>query len=331
LNLFTQSNSDQAYLMDMQGNMLREWILPRRKVHWDSPIAERQGFTGWRSVQVDPELNLTVIYDYLGIAKLDAYSNPVWLNRNGAHHSFFVTPGGDIYTLTSRLETIPDIHPTQPLICDYVAVIDSSGVQKAEYSVIEIIMNSGYGYLLPSVAHENPVYPIDLLHTNSIEVIDGSDISASPGVFKKGNVLLSIRNISTIMIVDLEEKAVRWIWGPSNIIYQHTPRIVPGPHILLFNNGVSRSSVLEMDPFTYEILWKFSGAKDSPLSSRIYGACQRLPNSNVLITDSLQARALEVTQAGEIVWIYQAPSGDNNRLPALFEMRRYPPDYFRGL
>ncbi len=330
LNLFTMSNADKAFLSDMQGKIIWEWKLPREKVVWDSTIAQRQGFMGWRSVRADPRLNLIVIYDYLGIVKLDARSNPVWINRNGAHHSFFVTPGGEIYTLTSRLESLPEIHPRVPLITDSITVLGPAGRQRKEYSILDLLLSSGYGYLIPSVAHETPEYPIDLFHANTIEVLDGSGESVSPTIFKKGNVLLSLRNISTILIADLEEKAVRWIWGPSNIAYQHTPRMVPGPHVLLFDNGTSRSSVIEVDPIANRILWKFTGPQDAPLSSRIYGACQMLPNGNVLVTDSLQARAMETTKDGEIVWTFKAGAGDNKRLPALYEMRRYSPDYFRG-
>jgi hypothetical protein len=329
LNLFTLSNADKAFLSDMQGKLIWEWKLPRERVVWDSTIARRQGFMGWRSVHADPRLNLTVIYDYLGIVKLDARSNPIWINRNGAHHSFFVAPGGEIYTLTSRLESVPEIHPRVPLIVDHIEVLGPAGRKRADYSILDLLLSSGYGYLIPSVAHETPEYPIDLFHANTIEVLDGSDESVSPTIFKKGNVLISLRNMSTILIADLGEKAVRWIWGPSNIAYQHTPRIVPGPHVLLFDNGTSHSSVVEVDPMTNRILWKFTGPKDSPLSSRIYGACQMLPNGNVLVTDSLQARAMETTKDGEIVWTFLAGAGESTRLPALYEMRRYGPDYFK--
>jgi hypothetical protein len=54
-------------------------------------------------------------------------------------------------------------------------------------------------------------------------------------------------------------------------------------HLLIFNNGIKRSSVLELDPIANRVVWKY---EDDTFYSRMRGSVQRLPNGNTLITES---------------------------------------------
>jgi hypothetical protein len=65
--------------------------------------------------------------------------------------------------------------------------------------------------------------------------------------------------------------------------------------------------VLELDPITQQLVWRYEGASEQPLQTRVMGACHRLPNGNTLIVETAKGRALEVTMEGEIVWEYVNP------------------------
>jgi hypothetical protein len=66
--------------------------------------------------------------------------------------------------------------------------------------------------------------------------------------------------------------------------------------------------VIEVNPSTNEIAWKYQEASaDNFYSSRISNA-QRLPNGNTLINEGLFGRFFEVTPAGEVVWEYVIPT-----------------------
>ena len=330
LSLFTAGHADTALLIDEVGSIVHDWSLPRDNVWWDSPLAQRQEFIGLRAATALPDYSLIAIYDYLGIVKVDRNSRPVWVLRNGAHHDFWVTERGDIYLLTHHQEPRPEIHPVVPSVVDSITILSSDGQVSDSRSIVDIVQASPFAFLLPSVNDRHLEYAVDLLHTNSIQVFDGSAVHLDSRLFAEGNVLISLRNISTLMIIDSSLSEVLWAWGPSNLTYQHSARLLPGGTILVFDNGHEISSVLEIDPTSYYRRWVYWGTDDDRLRSRIYGACQRLDNGNTLITDSMQGRALEVTPDKRVVWAYQTPPLPDGRVPVLYGMKRFDRSFFKS-
>ena len=76
---------------------------------------------------------------------------------------------------------------------------------------------------------------------NTIRPIDGRLVDKYP-MFKKGHILVSMREIHTIAIVDPEQEKVTWaltgMWR-----YQHEPRLLENGNLLLFDNrGVTMES-----------------------------------------------------------------------------------------
>jgi hypothetical protein len=108
--------------------------------------------------------------------------------------------------------------------------------------------------------------------------------------------------------------AVVWELGAPPLNGQHAPAPLANGHLLLFDNGPHRldenlnySRVIEVDPATNEIVWKY---QDNPVynffSSRQSNA-QRLPNGNTLICEANFGRFFEVTMDGNVVWEYVNP------------------------
>jgi hypothetical protein len=180
-------------------------------------------------------------------------------------------------------------------------------------------------------------YYRDLLHPNTVAIFDGSQAHRSE-IFKKGNVLISLRNISTIAIIDPEKREI--VWALANAWkYQHEPVLLENGHILVFDNHAAhltstsaeeRSRIVEFDPLTQQIYWEYPGDKTTPFFSSLQGSNQRLPNGNTLITESDYGRVIEVTPEKEIVWEFNNPhtAGDNNEFVAVIpEMIRISPDF----
>jgi hypothetical protein len=65
--------------------------------------------------------------------------------------------------------------------------------------------------------------------------------------------------------------------------------------------------VLEIDPATMEIVWKFQEARVADFFSPRLSNAQRLPNGNTLINEGWFGRFFEVTSDGDIVWEYVNP------------------------
>jgi len=185
----------------------------------------------------------------------------------------------------------------------------------------------------------NPMVSIgDWTHTNTIQALpENKWYDAGDSRFKPGNVLVSPRSLDTILIVDRESKEIVWKYTgdyKGGLSGQHEPNMIrkglPGAgNILVFDNGASPTKslahagetyVLEINPTTKEIVWKYENGQD--FHSKYRGTVQRFPNGNTLICDSDGHRGFEVTKEGEIVWEYAVPR------PTRFgRCYRYPYDY----
>jgi outer membrane protein assembly factor BamB len=89
---------------------------------------------------------------------------------------------------------------------------------------------------------------------------------------------------------------------------------LPNGSILIFDNGAHRlddsmpfSRVIEVNPATNQIGWKYQDKPAWNFFSPRMGNAQRLPNGNTLVCESSYGRVFEVTQEGEIVWEYVNP------------------------
>ena len=67
------------------------------------------------------------------------------------------------------------------------------------------------------------------------------------------------------------------------------------------------SRVIEVDPATNQIVWKYQEANLHNFFSPRISNAQRLPNGNTLINEGFFGRFFEVTSAGDVVWEYVNP------------------------
>jgi hypothetical protein len=152
--------------------------------------------------------------------------------------------------------------------------------------------------------------------------------------------LISVRSTDTLMFVRKRDGAIIWRSPKGLVNTQHDPAITAKGTILVFDNGFTRlpnpyplygSRVVEIDPRTNTLLWKFDGGPGVMDKFTFYGAlvggAQPLPNGNVLITDGPRGHMFEVTHAGEIVWDMISPytTKSTGAFPInfLFKARRY--------
>jgi len=129
-----------------------------------------------------------------------------------------------------------------------------------------------------------------------------------------GDILASYRPTATVVRISRKTGKILWKLGPPTVAGQHAPTLLANGNILIFDNGVHRlddsvpySRVIEIDPVTNEIVWKYQDKPTWNFFSPRMGNAQRLPNGNTLITESSFGRFFEVTREGEIVWEYVNP------------------------
>jgi hypothetical protein len=329
LNLMTSGHGTEAILMDMEGTVLHRWsagfdeLYPDRR---DDRKTRHPGRDFWRRAALYPNGDLLVIFEGIGLAKLDAASQPLWVSEIPAHHDLQIMPDGSIYVLTRRATIRRGHHRGQPFLEDFVVVLDADGQVVREVSLFDALLASPYAELYRR--QKNPAR--DVFHTNSLEVL-----MPSPGLrlpeFQPGRVLVALPMLDATAVVDLDEERVVWA-HQGEYRFHHDPSLLANGRLLIFDNkgNAGRSRVLELDPVTGEIAWEFAGSPERPLHSDTSSTAQRLPNGNTLITESETGRALEVTRYGETVWEFVSPyrAGSHDELVAtLFEVLRLPPDF----
>ena len=222
-----------------------------------------------------------------------------------------------------------------PAIIDYITVFSPSGEIKREFSLYNIfkedipLSNIVYHYFQMARCVLDPQtfvrmftfsksqnerrqvlqrIEFDVLHNNNIQIMD-RDIQ---GLCRKGNLLLSARNINLVAIVDLEKEKAIWKWGQGVIEWQHNPSLLENNNILIFDNGTQRgySRIIELNPFIKQIVWEYKEKPSQNFFSPWGGSCQRLPNGNTLICSSGGGYVFEVTKECEKVWEFYNPQVD---------------------
>jgi len=311
LNLYSSRKRHEAFLIDNKGKVIHQWRYP-------SPA--------WQHVELMPDGSVLALLKDRWLMKLDVDSQLLWQYDARVHHDLGLDADGNVFVLTRRPEERPDLSEHYAILVDYVTVLSPEGELLYELDLLQILRDSPYAFLLPATTHlrprkdsDNPARDLDLLHTNHVEVFDGS---LDDPLFARGNLLVSMRNINSIAILDGQTHEIVWLWGPSNVIFQHHPVLLDDGHILLFDNGRKRSRVIELDPLTREIVWSYGPRKG--FFSKTRGANQRLPNGNTLITESDTGYVFEVTPSGKRVWQFANPDvDDQSTRMAIWRMTRF--------
>jgi len=127
-----------------------------------------------------------------------------------------------------------------------------------------------------------------------------------------GKVIVSFRQLSTIMILDWPSGDVLWKWGRPYVSCQHSPTITPEGTLLAFDNGAhhpiqSKSRVVEVDIKAKKIIWQYFGIPAYSLYSGHIAGAERLHNGNTFICEGESGRLFEITKAGNYVWEWNSP------------------------
>ena len=129
-------------------------------------------------------------------------------------------------------------------------------------------------------------------------------------------MLVSLKLLDAVAIVDPDAGQVVWtllgLWHA-----QHSAHLLVNGHILLFDNfGTMRmaSRIIEVDPFTQEIVWSYGGRSQEDLLSTTAGWVERLAGGNTLITESNSGRVIEVTPDKRVVWEFVNPNRVGKRV-----------------
>ena len=252
--------------------------------------------------------DLVFNFEKLGMVRVTACGEVVWRLAYQTHHSMHLDESGNLWvsgvvTHETPVERFPNFEP--PFEEDTVLEVSPDGEILSEISVFEVLQENG----LLGLLYMNSVRELsgNVLHLNDVETFPSS---LDEGVFKHGDVMLSLRNINTVAVFDPETGEIRYS-DTGNVLRQHDPDFVDGNSVTVFDNNnlapigsdhYSRIVKISAVDDSLEVL--FSGTEAEPFYTYIMGKHQWLPNGNGLLTESNRGRAIEVDEEGRVVWEY---------------------------
>jgi hypothetical protein len=275
--------------------------------------------------------DLTFNYDALGLIQVDICGRPKWRLPQRTSHSLYRDEAGNFWT--SDLEVSRRSDPAQPSLkapfLDYrVIEVSPDGHVLKAIPLTELLIRNGYPGFLYMTANDQRD-PGDTLHVNSVELFPAK--LRSP-YFNPGDVMVSFRNVDTIIVFDPKTLAIKMITS-GQFVRQHDPHFLNGSTITVFNNndvnapkelGSTKVVAWSVKDRTSRVL--FEGTPAHPFYTRQMGKQYTLPNGDLLLTEAEAGRALEVDPRGEVIWEYfnQVRPGV---LGTLTDAQRIPPEF----
>ena|SRR3989338_692311 len=245
----------------------------------------------------------------------------VWKKNFAIHHELLLTPQNTIITF------IKEMHPYKGRNIDFCVIVecDMKGKELSRWSTWNNLkklkklhppleLERPKVFFLPETAKRKNPSPwggnYDYYRLNSLQIIPKNVLGEKDKRFQEGNWLISFRHGSMILILDKDSKEVVWKCISNDIKEdiegQHCPKILENGNLLVFDNGRYRgwSRIIEINPISYEIVWEYRADNFFSLSE---GYVEKLPNNNLLVTESEKGRVFELTPEKEIVWEYYHP------------------------
>jgi len=256
--------------------------------------------------------DLVVNFEHLSTVRLNACGDVVWKHDNLGHHSLFEAEDGTIWTSAERYLTSGATDHAKiatPYHAWTAQQIAPDGTILQTIDVTEVLARNDLSGLmhLASINNLDTTVRGDTLHLNDVEIFPAS---AKSDLFAPGDLMLSLRNINTIMVIDPATLAIKWR-ETGGFLRQHDPDFRSDGSILLFDNnnlstehGDGSSRILRIVPETGEKQVLFEGTTDTPFYTAIMGKQQSLDGGGIMVTSSLEGRAIEIDAAGQPVWSY---------------------------
>lgn len=332
-----------TYLIDVEGNIVHTWeseytaglysqLLPNGNLMRGGKIKQEPGFCkigGASGIVQELDWDGNVVWEY----KLFTPGKELH------HHAFHRMPNGNTLILAwegiSKKDVLakgrdPKTVPEQVIQgkivhkdfwIDFIREVDKSGKTAWEWHAFDHIGKGpkklDINYKLPDpVGHTYPNF--DWTHCNTVGYIPDTD-----------QVILNSRNFSEFFLINHKSGEIEFRWGnPSThgagkrpgwydngdqkVFGSHHANLLDNGNILVFDNGSeraegNRSSVVEVNINTGEIVWQYTSKNTSNFFSFRQGACQRLPNGNTFITSTDEGHLFEVTKDKEVVWDFVNP------------------------
>jgi hypothetical protein len=329
-------------LVDSRGQILHEWLF------------DRSIFQGGPSQRFDPErANIhgsdllpggDVVFNlsYVGMARLNACGDVLWTLKKGNHHSIAQAEDGSFWVPgvsrkpRIRSKRYPDGFPglDDPVWVDRILHIGEDGTLLGKFNVLDLLYANGLERFIvqehqPEAGTDGP-RTRNITHLNDVEPLSPSMADEYP-LFEKGDLLVSLRNLHLAFVFNPGSETVKW-YASEPFIQQHDPDFTGDGWIGVFDNRddfvdrgemLGGSRIVALQPHTDSTEVLFPTRHSDPFYTDVQGKWQILGNGNMLLTESMAGRVVEVAPDGRTVWEWVHEPYENSKVPAVTKASRH--------
>ena len=251
------------------------------------------------------------------LVKLDFNSNIVWINDEDIfHHSTNLDDEENIY-VPSKLQ------PYSKLVSEYVGLNNAAGNYHFEDDAVNILDKNGKILFSKSVAemliehgYLNRIFSQQFYKSDPIHLNDIQPVLKDTKYFKKGDVFLSLRNLSMVILYrPSTDKIIKIIEG--EFYNQHDVDILDESRISIYNNNTLRNyrnqrivknksnEIIIYDFETNSFSKKFEKTFiENEINSYTHGLVDFLQDGSSIVEDRNNGRIFYLSSEGEVIWIF---------------------------
>jgi hypothetical protein len=253
-----------------------------------------------------------VIHDSSPLARVDACGRPRWVIDGIFHHSVERAPDGSLWAVYRYpVSPLPNVTPS--FDDEALAHVSPDGRPLGLIRIADILDRNGFGYLW-----RGRPYVDDPFHLNDVQPVPGD------GPFwKKGDLLLSLRNMSLILLYRPATGRILWHrFGPWAM--QHDVSPVDDHRIAIFDNhwrfaapegevdGTNRLPVYDFA--TDRVSYPFAAATaKTQIRTRAQGRATPMANGDMMVEETERGRLMRVSPDGVVRWLYVAADSRGRR------------------
>jgi len=311
--------STTVKILDPEGRVVHSW-----RITWDEMWPNPTHLSGEElpgsnpalvhGVMLMPNADLVFNFESRGMVRLNPCGKVVWRLPYRTHHSVHLDEQGHFWMpgLRTRHARVPSLPNYNPPFEDYTVLeVSPDGRILQELSVFDLLLeNRLSGLLYMSNRGSSTLVSGDTLHVNDVETFP---TTIAPGAFEAGDVMISLRNINTVLVFGPRSRRIKFM-TVGRVLRQHDPDFVDGNTISVFDNNTRGtrqepaghySRIVTISATDGEqVHVRFEGTVERPLFTYVMGKHQNLPNGNMLVTEAMGGRVLEIDAGGRIVWQY---------------------------
>lgn len=305
--LFTPvTGQGEVYLINMEGEVVHQWKLPYPPGLYGYLLPNGNLFYNAQTPESPSRFSLWPNFKGGAVLEVEPSGKIVWeYYHPDHHHDARRLCNGNAIVLC--IEKIP-----RSLVSHIKGGIPGTEIDGDMYADVinEVTPKGEIVWTWHAWEHLDPETDIITLQDPRHEWTHANTV----GELSDGNIVVSFRNISTVVIIDKTTGKIVWKLGDNVLAQQHYPNELPNGNFLIFDNGSHRrnmalnfSRVIEVDRKTQEIVWEYKDTPPQNFFSPYISGAQRLPNGNTLIVEGTFGRLFEITATGEVVWEYVNP------------------------